>query len=1134
MAEDRGTLAAIAASLARIVQPLEDRLEGGDLRLLLAELGINLPASIDADGALAAAGQAAVQNVNDLPPIITSLADAASDDDTGGIVAKALELANAVGGVVTNITALADAIKGLPGTGVPAAELDQFADQLPGRLLDYLLVRNLEELPGAAAALDFVGFVERIDVPAADAAHPAFVRRTLQIGQLTDFLTDPAAHLKAKYQWGDAAFTGLPLLQKISSLLAGAGVPAVLDLTGPVPVLDVMVLEVSPKLDEPKGLRLRIAHPLVIDPAPYSVDDWQFTVSLNTQLEPGVEILVRPDDGVSLKPTGSTAVQGDLALRWQGGSAGGTPYVVIGEPGGSRLEVEQFGAEAKVGFAWNSALSQGEGTWKIAGDAKGGKLVVSLANADGFLGTLLGGFGLESDFDLGVGFSSAEGLFFAGSATLDIQLPLHVQLGPVELSALTITVGFAGSTFPVGLRANLKAALGPMQGVIEQIGVGADLSLPADKNGNAGPVDFQLKFLPPKGVGLSLDVGVVKGGGYLFIDPERGEYAGALELALFEVVTVKAIGIITTKMPDGSDGFSLLIVMSVEFGTGIQLGFGFTLEAVGGIVGLNRTMNLQALAEGIRTGAIESVMFPNDIIANAPKIISDLRTFFPPQNGKFLIGPMLKIGWGTPTLASLSLGIIIEIPGNIAVVGIIKVAIPADDVALIVLQVNFIGAIEFDKKRVWFFAALFESRIVFLTIEGEMGLLVAFGDEPNFVLTVGGFHPRFAPPPLPFPSPRRVAIDLINTAVARVRVEGYFAVTSNTVQFGARVDVFFGLSALNVQGHLAIDALFQFSPFYFIIEISASLSVKAFGVGVFSVSIRGSLKGPAPWQIKGHGSISLLFFDIDVEFEKTWGESENTEIPPIPVFPILEGELNKVENWRAILPAGVNTLVSLRAMPSAEAALILHPAGVLRISQRALPLDLRLDKVGAQTPSDVNKLSLAVTASGLEKKGDALEPFAPAQFQNFTDAEKLSKPAFAPEHSGVDLSAAGEDVRSSVMTRRVVRYEEIIIDTNYKRFSRKFSGYFGVLFDFFLDGAAVSQCELSKSVKTKLQPFEEKIEVLSETFTVAQQSTNKAYSADSVSFHSEASAREFMAGQIAADPNLADTVHVIPSYEMAL
>ena len=61
-------------------------------------------------------------------------------------------------------------------------------------------------------------------------------------------------------------------------------------------------------------------------------------------------------------------------------------------------------------------------------------------------------------------------------------------------------------------------------------------------------------------------------------------------------------------------------------------------------------MLFQPIMDGVRTNAITSVMFPQDVIANAPRIISDLQAFFPPQAGTFLIGPMAKIGWGEPTL----------------------------------------------------------------------------------------------------------------------------------------------------------------------------------------------------------------------------------------------------------------------------------------------------------------------------------------------------------------------------------------------------------------------------------------------------------------------------------------------------
>ena len=135
-------------------------------------------------------------------------------------------------------------------------------------------------------------------------------------------------------------------------------------------------------------------------------------------------------------------------------------------------------------------------------------------------------------------------------------------------------------------------------------------------------------------------------------------------------------------------------------------------------------MLFQPLMDGVRTDAIQSIMFPQDVVANAPRIISDLQAIFPPQEGTFLIGPMAKLGWGTPTLISLSLGVIIEIPpGDVAILGILKMALPAEDLAILVLQVNFAGALEFDKQRFYFFASLFDSHVLFITITGDMGVL---------------------------------------------------------------------------------------------------------------------------------------------------------------------------------------------------------------------------------------------------------------------------------------------------------------------------------------------------------------------------------------------------------------------------
>ena len=167
-----------------------------------------------------------------------------------------------------------------------------------------------------------------------------------------------------------------------------------------------------------------------------------------------------------IPPSGQ--VSGDLAVEWTGGSPSGTPYVILGEPGSSRLEAKQL--TARAGVSLSAGTGRSEGDFKIGGGVRGGKVVVSLGDADGFIGTLVGGGGLESDFDLDLGFSTKDGLFFQGSATLVIQLPLHVTIGPIDVTALTLSAGLDGAAVPVTAAADIKGELGPLKAVVEKVG----------------------------------------------------------------------------------------------------------------------------------------------------------------------------------------------------------------------------------------------------------------------------------------------------------------------------------------------------------------------------------------------------------------------------------------------------------------------------------------------------------------------------------------------------------------------------------------------------------------------------------------------------------------------------------------
>jgi hypothetical protein len=588
-------------------------------------------------------------------------------------------------------------------------------------------------------------------------------------------------------------------------------------------------------------------------------------------------------------------------------------------------------------------------------------------------------------------------------------------------------------------------------------------------------------------------------------------------------------------MPDGSDGFSLLVIITAEFVPGLQLGYGFTLDGVGGLLGLNRSVLLEPLVQGVRTGAVNGLLFPDDPVANAPRIISDLRAIFPPQKDRFLIGPMAKLGWGTPTLIRVSLGVIIEIPGNVAaIVGVLKVALPVEDAPLLVLQVSFVGAIELDRARAWFFAALHESRILFIPLEGEMGMLLALGADANLVLSVGGFHPSFSPPPLPFPSPRRLSMDIVNTPLARIRAEAYFAITTNTAQFGARAELFFGFDDFSVQGHLGFDALLRYAPLYLIVEVEARASLKAVGVGVFGIDLEFTLEGPTPWRARGRGSVSLLFIEISADFDETWGESRNITLPALLVLPLLLGELERAASWRALPPPSSNLLVSLRTLDLPPEVLVLHPLGTLEVSQNAIPLGVSLDRVGAQRPADANHFTLAVKPGGLVARGEARRGFAPAHFRDLKDADKLAARPYEREVSGVELGVDGAPLRTGRAVKRVVRYEVTTIDTAFRRFQRRFFQLGAALFNHFFRGNAAAKSSLSRDSKRGLQPFADEIDLSGERFAVVFTRDNRAHAADTAAFATEGAARDWLDRKRAEDPNAAAGLQVIPASEVNL
>jgi hypothetical protein len=848
-------------------------------------------------------------------------------------------------------------------------------------------------------------------------------------------------------------------------------------------------------------------------------------VTSTMDFEGGIGVLVRPD-GVKLL-TGfnqpGNPSEASAALTFKAAYTPGTttnPAPILGSSDGTRLDFTGMAITAGVSVATDSSLEV-----LTEFQLNNLRLVLSLGDSDGFIRKLVPTNPIVATADLTIGFSNKKGIYFSGSGALEISIPTHIDIGPIEIQNATISIKPGGGTFPLTVGLSVKASLGPLIIVVNNIGLSASLTFPPQQQF----VDFTLGFKPPDGAGISVNAGAITGGGFLSFDSDKGQYVGAVELAFQDLFSLKAVGVVQTKMPDGSDGFSLLVIVTADF-TPIQLGFGFTLNGVGGLLGLNRTVNADNIKQGLKTNSLQDILFPKDILNNINRIVSDIGQVFPVAQDHFIVGPMGEIGWGDPSIITLQIGILIDMPNpSIILPGVLLAILPTADEPLLKIQVNFVGIIDFDNKLVSFDATLYDSKILLYTLTGDMAFRLSWGNDRYFILSVGGFHPAFKDAPPDLANMTRLTVSLLTGSNPKLTLQCYFAITSNTVQFGAKAELYAAAGGFNVNGFIGYDCLFQFSPFHFDADFQASLALRRGTDVIMSINLSGELSGTSPWEVKGQASISILFFSISVSFDETWGDPASAQTPEkVDLLSLLTAALNDDSNWKATPPPTSSQYVSTRQLP-ANTGPIVHPFGVLTFSQRILPLMVTITHFGTQIPQDADYFTIGPTDPAVHSD-PATDSFAAANFFDMTDSEKLSAPSYETMLSGFALSDSAE-LLSPVAVSTDVDYR-----FSYLRVSQavvKPTGKYPFPKGFFqanLTSSAPSRSTLSFAANRISVNAPTAVEVADEQYTVVSVDTMQPID-PSLTAGSYAEALGKANLWVASRPSLKGQIQVVSSYE---
>ncbi|QNI71025.1 DUF6603 domain-containing protein [Cyanobium sp. NS01] len=136
----------------------------------------------------------------------------------------------------------------------------------------------------------------------------------------------------------------------------------------------------------------------------------------------------------------------------------------------------------------------------------------------------------------------------------------------------------------------------------------------------------------------------------------------------------------------------------------------------------------------------------------------------------------------------------------------------------------------------------------------------------DFVLTVGGYHPRFHPEihKPHYPSAPRLELRYQITDDIYIKGSGYFALTPSVFMAGATVEAVADIGSVHATFRMSIDMLLGWEPYHYEADLSLYIAAKWKSFHTHATA-KLAIRGP---DFAGHAEVDWAIFSFDVDFGK--------------------------------------------------------------------------------------------------------------------------------------------------------------------------------------------------------------------------------------------------------------------------
>jgi hypothetical protein len=446
---------------------------------------------------------------------------------------------------------------------------------------------------------------------------------------------------------------------------------------------------------------------------------------------------------------------------------------------------------------------------------------------------------------------------------------------------------------------------------------GLGLSYPIDKFSTKPKEIWENLKFHLDGAALAFSGGPLTiGGGLIKVEapkfPDRLQLDGFL-LIRTEIFTITALG----SYADMNGEPSLFVFAALQKELGGPPFFFITGLAVG--FGINREFKLPPIEDVHNFPLLKAATDPTYLTNLDLRTMSArLSKYIPPAMGSF---------WGAAGIQFMSFGQIesfamlsvsVGTQFEIALLGMSRIRVPKllpgkndnDVPAIIFAELAFKVAFSTASGMFGLEARLTENSFVLrqeFRLRGGFAFYLWFSGAHagDFVVTLGGYHPRFKPP-AHYPKPDLVEFTCKIGELISISGHCYFALCPSGIMAGGGLSLVFQLGGLRAWFIAQADFLIQWKPVYYDIALSVSIGV---ALRLDSGSARACLSFELGAGLKLHGPplggtarISLAIISFDIEF----GEAK--QLPP----PLLWESLDSEKSFaKAFLPNPKVTAITI-------------------------------------------------------------------------------------------------------------------------------------------------------------------------------------------------------------------------------